>query len=80
MQVCYAFGMRTTITFNDKLFKTLKVYAASTGETVSSVVEDAVKNQLLEETDDIQEAKKRSSAPLASFDELVSEFKASGLL
>ncbi len=72
--------MRTTITINDKLFKNLKIYAASTGETLSSVVEDAVKNQLLEEADDIQEVKKRSSEPLASFDELVSEFKASGLL
>ncbi len=72
--------MRTTITINDKLFKNLKVYAASTGATLSSVVEEAVKNQLLEEADDSQEAKKRSKEPLAPFDELVAEFKASGLL
>lgn len=72
--------MRTTITIDDKLFKNLKVYAASTGETLSSVVEDAIKNQLLEEADDIQEIQKRSNEPLAPFDKLVTEFKSTGLL
>ncbi len=72
--------MRTTITINDKLFKSLKVYAASTGTTLSSVVEDALKYQLLEEADDIQTAKDRANEPLAPFDKLVSEFKASGIL
>ena len=72
--------MRTTITINDKLFRALKIRAAETDETVSSIVEDAVKYQLLEDLEDIETAKKRQNEPTLSFDSLVAELKAEGLL
>ncbi|MEX0668692.1 MAG: DUF6364 family protein [Candidatus Saccharimonadales bacterium] len=72
--------MRTTITINDKLYKAAKVRAAESGETLSSFVEEYLKNGLLEDLDDIETAKKRENEPLLSFDKLVNDLKAEGLL
>ena len=72
--------MRTTITLNDKLFRALKMRAADSDNSISQLVEDAVKYQILEDLEDIEDAVKRESEPAYSFDDLVSQFKAEGLL
>ena len=72
--------MRTTITINDRLFRALKLRAAESNESISSIVEDAIKFQMLEDLEDIETAKKRENEPTHSFDELVAEFKSEGLL
>ena len=72
--------MRTTITINDELYKTLKVQAARSGEPVSRLVEDAIKNQLLEDIEDLQAIKERENEPTKDYDEFVAELKADGLL
>ncbi len=72
--------MRTTITFNDKVFHALKLRAAEADESVSKIVEDAVKYQVLEDLEDIEDAKKRRNEPAYSFDGLVKQFKSEGLL
>lgn len=72
--------MRTTITFNDTIFRALRMRAIDADETVSKLVEDAVKYQILEDLEDIEDAKVRESEPSYSFNDLVSKFKAEGLL
>lgn len=72
--------MRTTITMNDKLFRALKMRAAETDESISQFVENAVKYQVLEDFEDIEDAEKRTSESTHSFDDLVKQFKAEGLL
>ena len=72
--------MRTTITINDKLFRMLKMRAAETDESISQFVENAIKYQILEDFEDIEDASKRKDEPSYSFDELVAQFKAEGLL
>jgi hypothetical protein len=72
--------MRTTIKFNDKVYKALKIHAAETGESLSTLVEEAVMYQLLEDADDIKTANRRAKELLLPFDKLVKEFKAEGLL
>ncbi len=72
--------MRTTITINDKLLRTLKLRAADSDTSVSAIVEDAVKYQILEDFEDIEDAQKRSSEQEYSFDDLVKQYKAEGLL
>jgi mRNA interferase RelE/StbE len=71
--------MRTTITINDKLYRLLKLRAAESNQTLSAIVEDALKFQMLEDLEDIEEANKREVEPSYSFDELVAEFKHAGL-
>jgi predicted transcriptional regulator len=72
--------MRTTITLNDKLYRALKIRAAESDESISSLVEDAVKYQILEDLDDLKVAKERENEPSIDFDEFVKELKADGLL
>lgn len=85
MQTCYYVDkgdktMRTTITINDKLFRTLKIRAAETDESISQFIEKAIKYQILEDFEDIEDAAKRQNEPSYSFNDLVAEFKAEGLL
>jgi predicted Zn-ribbon and HTH transcriptional regulator len=72
--------MRTTITLNDKLFRVLKMRAAESDASISQLVEEAVKYQVLEDLEDIEDAVKRDNEPVYSFDDLVKQFKAEGLL
>lgn len=72
--------MRTTLTFNDELFRALKVRAAEADETISKYVEDAVKYQLLEDAEDLEAIEKTKNEPVYDFDDLVNKFKAEGLL
>lgn len=72
--------MRTTITINDKLFRALKLRAAETDESVSKLIEDAIKYQMLEDYEDIEDAVERNGEPTHSFNDLVAQFKAEGLL
>lgn len=85
MQVCYYavkenYSMRTTITFNDTVFRALKMRSVEADESVSKLVEDAVKYQILEDIEDIEDANAREKEPVYSFDDLVTKFKAEGLL
>ena len=72
--------MRTTITLNDNVYKALRIRAAESGETVSAVVEDAVKEQVLEDLDDLQTVKERENESAIDFKTFVKELKSDGLL
>jgi hypothetical protein len=72
--------MRTTITINDKLYHALRVRAAESDETISAFIENAVKYQVLEDFEDIEDAASRENEPSQSFDELVKQFRSEGLL
>jgi hypothetical protein len=72
--------MRTTITLNDKIYKAIRVRAAESGESVSSVIEDAIKEQVLEDLDDLQAVKERGNESALDFRVFVEELKADGLL
>ncbi len=72
--------MRTTITINDKLFRTLKTQAAQTDQTISALVSGAIQNQLLEDLHDIKVAERRKGESTISHDEFVAELKQEGLL
>ncbi len=72
--------MRTTITINDKLLKVLKQRALDSDATVSTLVEQAVAHQLLEDFEDLEAAADRKNEPVYSFKDLVAEFKAEGLI
>ena len=72
--------MRTTITINDTVFRALKLRAFEADETISKLIEDAVKYQILEDLEDIEDAQARDKEPAYSFDDLVTKFKAEGLL
>jgi hypothetical protein len=54
--------------------------AVEADESVSKLVENAVKYQILEDLEDLEDSKIRENEPIYSFDNLVATFKAEGLL
>lgn len=72
--------MRTTITLNDKIYKAVRIRAAESGESVSSVIEDALKEQVLEDLGDLQIAKERENESAIDLGVFVKELKVDGLL
>lgn len=72
--------MRTTITMNDTIFRALRVRAAESDETISKLVEDAVKYQVLEDLEDIEDADARMKQPSYSFNDLVKQLKSEKLI
>jgi predicted CopG family antitoxin len=72
--------MRTTITLNDNIYQALKIEAAEFDESISSLIEVAVRNQLLENLEDLRAAKDRESDSKVNFKTFVKELEAAGLL
>ncbi len=72
--------MRTTITINDRIYKALRIRAAESSESVSALIEDAIKEQILEDLDDLQAVKERENESALDFKVFVKELKADGLL
>lgn len=72
--------MRTTITLNEKIYKALRIRAAESNETVSSLIEDAVKEQVLEDLADLQTVKDRENESVIDLKAFIKELKADGLL
>jgi predicted DNA-binding protein len=70
--------MRTTLNIDDKVFKRLKAHSVAQSVTMSSYVEQAVINQMLEDLEDIEDAEARASEVSISYDQLVSSLKADG--
>jgi hypothetical protein len=72
--------MRTTITLNDKIYRALKIETAEFDASISSLIEVAVRNQLLEDLEDLRAVKDRGSEPEINFKTFVKELEAAGLL
>ena len=72
--------MRTTITINNTLLRELKMRAIESDESVSKFIENAVKYQILEDLEDIDDARARENEPSRSFNDLLTKFKTEGLL
>ena len=72
--------MRTTITLNDKVYKALRLRAAESGESISAMVEDAVKYQVLEDIEDMQTVNERQNESAVDFQTFKKELEKDGLL
>lgn len=72
--------MRTTITLHDSIYRRLKIRAVETGESLSRLIEDAIKHQLLEDLEDIEAVQSRKNEPSTDFESFVKELKSDGLL
>jgi len=69
---------RTTIYLDPDVHKALRLKAVSDARSVSELVNDAVKQALAEDAEDIIAFEKRGKEPLISYDEMVKRLKKSG--
>lgn len=72
--------MRTTFKINDTLYTMLKHQAFDSGVTVSQIVEEAVKYQILEDLEDIDDANRRVGESSLSFEKVAKQLEEDGLL
>ena len=69
---------RTTIYLEPDLHKALRLKAATVSRSVSELVNDAVKESLAEDAEDIGAFEERVREPLIGYDEMVKRLKKDG--
>ncbi len=69
---------RATIYFNPDLHKALRLKAVETSRSVSELVNEAVKEALSEDAEDLLAFDERADEPLISYDEMVKRLKKDG--
>jgi len=69
---------RTTIYLDPDLHKALRLKAISVSRSVSELVNDAVREVLIEDADDITVFEEREKESLFSYEEMVKRLKADG--
>jgi len=69
---------RSTIYFDPELYKALRLKAVETSRSVSALVNEAVKEAIAEDAEDILFFNERADEPLISYDEMVKRLKKDG--
>jgi hypothetical protein len=69
---------RATIYLDSALHKALRLKAVETSRSVSDLVNDAVREALVEDAEDLAAFKGRAGEPLISYDEMVQKLKEDG--
>lgn len=69
---------RSTIYFDPVLHRALRVKAAETSRSVSELVNDAVRENLIEDAEDLAAFDERSTEPLVSYEDMLKRLRADG--
>lgn len=69
---------RATIYLDPELHKALKLKAFETSQTISELVNDAVRHALSEDAEDLAAFNERATEPLISYDEMLQRLKKDG--
>jgi hypothetical protein len=69
---------RTTVYFDPIIHKALKLKSIETSKSISELVNEAVKEALSEDAEDITAVEERANEPLISFSEMVKRLKKDG--
>ena len=69
---------RSTIYFDPDLHKALRLKAVETSRSLSELVNEAVKEILAEDAEDLMAFDERADEPLISYDEMVKRLKKDG--
>ena len=69
---------RATVYLETDLHKALRLKAVETSRSISELVNNAIREALAEDAEDIAAFEKRSREPLISYDEMVKRLKRDG--
>jgi hypothetical protein len=69
---------RATIYLNSELHRALRIKAAETESSISELVNEAVKNSLLEDAIDLEAFEDRKNEPLLAFENVLKKLKKNG--
>ncbi len=71
-------AMRATIYLDPELHKALRLKAVETSQSLSKLVNDAIKESLAEAAEDIAAFEKRVKEPLISYETMIKRLKKDG--
>ena len=71
---------RATVYFDESIHKALRLKAAETDQSVSDLVNSAVRNTLAEDSDDLGAFRQRAKEPTLAFEDFVRDLKRRGKL
>jgi post-segregation antitoxin (ccd killing protein) len=71
---------RTTIYLDPDLHKALRLKAIDSSKSVSELINEAVKEALAEDAEDLAAFEERKNEPLVPFDKMVKRLKLDGLI
>ena len=69
---------RSTIYFQPEIHRALRMKAAHTGRSISSLVNEAVQRALSEDQEDLSAFEERASEPTITYEDLLNDLKAHG--
>ena len=69
---------RATVYFDPTIHHALRLKAAETLRSISDLVNDALRNSLSEDAEDLEAFAARASDPLISYEEMIKRLKADG--
>ena len=71
---------RATVYFDQSIHKALRIKAAETDQSVSDLVNEAVRHTLAEDADDLAAFRNRAKEPTVAFEDFVRDLKRRGKL
>jgi hypothetical protein len=71
---------RTTVYLDPVLLKAMRYKALINETSVSEMINDAIRNQIAEDTEDIEDIEARKNESLIPFEEVVKRLKLDGLI
>ena len=69
---------RTTVYLDSDLHKALRLKAVAVSQSVSDLVNDAVRESLAEDAEDLAAFEERAGEPVIGYDEMVKRLRADG--
>jgi hypothetical protein len=69
---------RVTVYFDPDIHKVLKIKAAETSKSISEIVDDAIRQELAEDEEDLKIFRERSHEPSISFEKVLANLKKNG--
>jgi len=71
-------AMRATVYLDPELHKALRLKAVETTQSISKLVNNAIKESLSEDADDIAAFEERAKEPMISYDAMIQRLKKDG--
>jgi len=71
---------RTTVYLEQELHRALRLKAAVTDRSVSDLINEMIRERLIEDSDDLNAFRERAEEPVISYEGLLQELKAHGKL
>ena len=69
---------RATIYFDEDIHKALKIKAAETSRSISDLIDDAVRRELVEDEEDLRAFRTRAAEESVPFEKVLEDLKARG--